>query len=241
MAKFVNVDLTRLSREALNMARPFDKNKDKTLQEDEYNCFMQEWNKQHNEQSPLLVKLNIKSLNDNIAEIAQKFDNLDSYKGILTEEELKKFIEYCEQNNIKDVFKKGTTVNDIINGTNEYNETSSNRDAGSKLNFSNKIEMYYKLFRNFRKFKNLNYLGSDKYFHAVGNYQSIQLSDYDTVKNVFDKEAEKKGNRPVFDVAEDMFANWLGRKLGEMYPDKDAYSLFSALAPEKLDIKKCRY
>lgn len=245
MSEFSNVDLTRLSREALSIARAFDKNKDKTLQESEFNCFMQEWDKEHKGKSPLLVQLNMKSLNDNVIEIAKRFDNLDGYKGTLTEAELKNFIEYCEKNNITKVFKTGATLNDIINGTDEYNESSSNQDAKSgqtsnKFSFLNKIEMYYKLLRNFRTFKSLNYLGSDKYFHAVGNYQSIQLADNESVKAAFDKEASKKKDRPIFDIAEDMFANWIGRELGEMYPGKDAYSLFEALAPEKMDIERCR-
>jgi len=68
MSEFSNVDLTRLSREALSIARAFDKNKDKTLQESEFNCFMQEWDKEHKGKSPLLVQLNMKSLNDNVIE-----------------------------------------------------------------------------------------------------------------------------------------------------------------------------
>ena len=242
MTEFSNVDLTRLSREALNMARPYDKNKDKTLQKDEYDSFMSEWNKTHKEKSPLLIQLNIRSLDDSVMEIAKKFDNLDNYNGTLTEVEIKNFIEYCEENNLEKVFKNGATLNDIINGTNEYNEKVSNNDnAKTKFKLFNKAKMYYKLIRNFRTFKKLNYLGSDKYFHAVGNYQSIQLVNDDTVKEAFDREARSKKDRPDFDIAEDMFANWIGRELGKMYPGKDAYTFLSSLAPEKLDIEKCRY
>ena len=242
MAEFSNIDLTRLSREALNMARSYDTNGDKTLQQDEYNNFMQEWNKSNKEKSPLLVQLNIKSLKDSIIEIAKNFDNLDGYEGVLTEVEIKNFIEYCENNGIEKVFKNGATLNDIINGTDEYNEESvSSEISKTSTNIFKKIEMYYKLIRNFRTFKKLNYLGSDKYFHAVGNFQSIQLADDKTVKEAFDKEAKTKKDRPVFDIAEDMFANWIGRELGKIYPKKDAYSFLSALAPEKLNIERCRY
>ena len=230
---FVNIDLVRFSQTALPIAKKYNTDNDGNLNESEYQNFMTEWTKDHSEESPLLMQLHTKTLTDEALKLAEQCDDVDNYKGVLTEEELKKFMDLCQENKITSVFKKGVTPKGVITGSDDeeyqYNGSAyQNKDGG-------KAKVRWNLFKNWLKLDMLGYKGSDKFFHAVGNFESMTKGDEKIVKEVCGgQDEDKRSNmqRPENDYTEDLYANFLGREFAKLYPDANPHKLFSGLAPK---------
>lgn len=242
-SKFVNVDLVRLSQEALPIAKKYNKDSDNSLNQTEYNNFLTEWNKKNSAKSPLLMQLHMKTLSDKAAKIAKICDGIDSYKDVLTEAELKKFMYLCEKNNINDIFKPGTTLKTVLTGKDEkftYNGASYKAKPKSKIS---DLKVRLKLFENWLKLDVISYKGSDKYFHSVGNFEALKYGSENTIKDICKKQdLDKRNNakRPENDYTEDLYANFLGITFGKMYPDENPHDTMSALAPKGFDIEKSK-
>ncbi len=237
--EFVNVDLVRLSQTALPIARDYDKDKNGTLNKSEYTNFMTEWNKEHKDQSPLLMQLHTKTLTPQALELAKKCD-IDSYKGVLTENELKQFMDLCEKKKITKIFKSGTSVKTILTGESETEVASKTAYKNNDDNILSEVNIRSALLRNWMKLDLMSFKGSDKFFHAVGNYEAMRSGSEAIVKEVCagqDEDKRKNTKRPEADFTEDLYANWLGRELYKMYPDKCPQDLFKALAPTGFDIE----
>lgn len=240
--KFTNVDLVRLSQTALPIAKKYDKNKNGTLEESEYKKFMNAWKTDHKSENPLLMQLHIKTLNEKAKKIANLCDT-DNYKGVLTEDELKKFMDLCEKNGITSPFKSGTSVKTILTGKPQTEAPSKKKFKDKKDNFINNYFTRCILLRNWLKLDLMAYKGSDKFFHAVGNYEAMMVGAEKVVKEICagqDDDKRKNTKRPEADYTEDLYANWLGRELYKMYPDKCPNDLFRALAPTGFDIEKSK-
>ncbi len=239
---FVNLDLVRLSQKALPCAKIYDKDKNGTLEEKEYHEFINMWDKENKGKSPLLMQLHINTLNENAKALAQQCDS-DEYKGVLTEAEIEKFIELCEKHDIKNPFKKGTSLKAVLTGdTSEVITTNKEFKEKSKDFFSNYF-VKLALFTNWLKLDAISYKGSDKFFHAVGNYEAMVAGAEESVKEVCagqDKDKRENSKRPEVDYTEDLYANWLGREFYKMYPDKNPHDLFAPLAPVGFDIEKSK-
>lgn len=240
--KFENVDLVRLSQRALPIARDYDKDKNGTLDKSEYTNFMQEWNKKHKNQSPLLMQLHTKTLTPQALELAKKCD-IDNYKGVLTENELKKFMDLCDKKKLTKIFKSGTSVKTILTGESETEAASKTVYKDKKSNLLNEVNVRSTLLKNWMKLDLMSFKGSDKFFHAVGNYEAMMSGSETIVKEVCagqDDDKRKNTKRAEADFTEDLYANWLGRELYKMYPDKCPQELFKALAPTGFNIEKSK-
>lgn len=240
--EFINVDLVRLSQTAQPIAKTFDKDKNGTLDKNEYGAFIQNWNTSHKDQSPLLMQLHIKTLNKEAEQIAKRCDK-DNYKGILTESELQEFMSLCEKSKIKTPFKKGTSVRSVLTGDDNEKLKSDKVFQEEGSDFIDKYFVKCALFNNWLKLDLIGYKGSDKFFHAVGNYEAMSCGSEECVKKVCagqDDDKRKNSPRPEADYTEDLYANWLGREFAKMYPGKKPHDLFAPLAPNGFDIEKSK-
>ena len=238
---FINIDLVRLSQIALPIAKKHNTDNDGNLNETEYKNFMAEWNKEHSGESPLLMQLHTKTLTEEALKIAEQCDNIDDYKGVLTEEELKKFMDLCQEKKITNIFKKGVTPQSVITGDETATINYTGSEYKSKDNGSAKVRL--KLFENWLKLDIMSFKGSDKFFHAVGNFEAMNAGDEKIVKEVCSgQDEDKRSNmqRPENDYTEDLYANFLGREFAKMYPDEDPHNLFSGLAPKGFDVEKSK-
>lgn len=239
--EFVNIDLVRLSQKALPVAKPFDADHNGNLDKSEYKKFIDIWNKDHKE-NPLLMQLHIKTLSAEAQKLAQICDE-DNYKGVLTENELKKFMELCEKNGIKSPFKQGVSLKTVLTGEETPKIVSHKQYKDNEDSFINNYMARCALFTNWLKLDVIGYKGSDKFFHAVGNYEAMMAGAEKTVKQVCagqDKDKRENSKRPEADYTEDLYANWLGREFAKMYPNECPQELFSALAPNGFDIEESK-
>ena len=238
-----NIDLVRFSQKALPLAKQFDKDKNKTLDSTEFAEFMTKWDSEHSGESPLLMQLHIKSLTENAARLAEMCDNIDKYKGVLTEEELKMFMEACEKNGLKEIFKDGISLRTVLTGEDDSVDYQGAPYKEKPKNVKNDTNARIKLFENWMKLDIMSYQGSDKFFHAVGNFEAMQCGNEDVVKSVCgDQDEDKRNNTPrnENDYTEDLYANFLGREFGKMYPKMDAHDLMSPLAPTGFDVEESK-
>ena len=237
---FVNIDLVRLSQTALPIAKKHNKDGHGNLSEAEYKNFMTEWNQNHSGESPFLMQLHTKSLTDEALKLAKQCDGVDGYDGVLTQEELKKFIDLCDKNKLSSIFKNGETPRSVITGSDDnyqYNGSEYQPQKGGK------VGVRKKLFDNWLKLDIMSYQGSDKFFHAVGNFEAMGKGDEAIVKEVCaGQDEDKRSNmqRPENDYTEDLYANFLGREFAKMYPDAEPHELFSGLAPKGFDIEESK-
>ena len=238
--KFINIDLVRLSQAALPIAKKHNKDGNGNLNETEYKIFMTEWNQKHSNESPFLMQLHTKSLTDEALKLAKQCDGIDAYEGVLTQEELKKFMDLCDQKKLKSIFKKGETPKSVISGSDDqyqYNGAEYEAKNGGK------VGVRKKLFDNWLKLDIMAYKGSDKFFHAVGNFEAMDKGDEEIVKEVCaGQDEDKRSNmqRPENDYTEDLYANFLGREFAKMYPDAEPHELFSGLAPKGFDVEESK-
>lgn len=239
---FVNVDLVRLSQKALPQAKNYDKDKNGTLDEKEYNEFISIWEKEHKNQNPLLMQLHINTLNDEAKKLAEVCDS-DKYKGVLTESEIQKFMDMSEKQGIKNPFKQGVTVKAVLTGEDTETRTAKQEYKEKPNDFFNNYFVKLALFTNWLKLDTISYKGSDKYFHAVGNYEAMAAGAESSVKNVCaGQDADKRNNakRPEADYTEDLYANWLGREFYKMYPGEVPHDIFAPLAPTGFNVEKSK-
>lgn len=239
---FVNVDLVRLSQKALPIAKPYDNDKNGTLNEKEYKKFINLWEQENKDKSPLLMQLHINTLNENAKIIAEQCD-IDKYKGVLTESEIQAFMDTCEKQGIKNPFKEMVTVKAVLTGDESKKITTQKIFKDKPDNLINNYFVKLALFSNWLKIDAMGYKGSDKFFHAVGNYEAMMAGSEKCVKKVCagqDKDKRENAQRPEADYTEDLYANWLGREFYKMYPDKIPHDLFEPLAPTGFDIKKSK-
>lgn len=240
--EFVNVDLVRFSQTAQPLAKTFDKDKNGTLDKDEYNEFIGKWNAEHKDKNPLLMQLHIKTLNQEAEKIAKICDK-DNYKGVLTESEIQEFMSLCEKLNIKNPFKKGTSVKAVLTGDDSTKLTSNKVFQDKGDSFLDEYFVKCALFANWLKLDVMGFKGSDKFFHAVGNYEAMSAGAEKCVKKVCagqDQDKRKNSKRPEADYTEDLYANWLGREFAKMYPGKEPHDLFAPLAPNGFDVEKSK-
>lgn len=237
----INVDLARFSQKALPVAKKYDTDGNKTLSPEEYKAFMDFWSK-NNTDSPLLMQLHMDTLNEDAYKIAQQCDK-DEYKGVLTEDELKEFMDLYEKSGLVQPFKEGTTVKEVLTGEQGRSISSSEGYKDRKPNILNQAKVRERLFTNWLKLDIMEYIGSDKFFHAVGNFEAMQVGAEETVEKVCagqDQDKRENCPRPEADYTEDLYANWLGREFAKMYPDKDAHDVFADLAPTGFDVEKSK-
>ena len=242
MGKFVNVDLVRLSQKALPIAKQYDKDTNGTLDEKEYQEFMTIWDKENKDKSPLLMQLHMNTLTEQAQALAQQCDT-DEYKGVLTEGEIQKFMDLCEKQNIKTPFKKGTSIKAVLTGNDFEKLTAHKRFQEQPKGPINNYFVKLALFTNWLKLDTMGYKGSDKFFHAVGNYEAMMAGPEKYVKEVCtgqDKDKRENSKRPEADYTEDLYANWLGREFYKMYPGESPHEIFAPLAPTGFDIEKSK-
>jgi len=237
----MGIDLVRFSQTALPVARAFDKDKNKTLDHGEYASFEDKWNKEHSNKSPLLMQLHMNTLNDNAKKIAAECDT-DDLKGVLTEGEIQKFMDECERRGINNPFKKGTSVKSVLTGELTDSIKSDQTYESKSRSWISDLKIKYTLAKNLSKLTIINFRGSDKFFHAVGNFEAMQKGSEESLKRFCQKQDEEKQNetRTENDRTEDLYANWLGQKFARMYPDAEPHELFSPLAPTGFNIEKSK-
>ena len=188
------------------------------------------------------MQLHIKTLNQEAEKIAKACDK-DDYKGVLTEAEIQEFMKFCESLNIKQPFKKGTSVQAVLTGDESVKLASDKTFQEKGDGFIDKYFVKCALFANWLKLDLIGYKGSDKFFHAVGNYEAMSCGSEKCVKKVCagqDEDKRKNTPRPEADYTEDLYANWLGREFAKMYPAKEPHDLFAPLAPNGFDIEKSK-
>jgi hypothetical protein len=239
---FEKVDISRFSQKALPIAKTFDKNHSGSLEKNEYNNFINFWQEKFSDENPLLMQLHLSSLNKEARTIAENC-NKDSYEDILTGTELSDFIKKYKQSGLKTPFKEGVDLNAIIKG--DFNHIIQPEVQKKKKNWGlfKIFKSGYQLFKNLVKKEVINYIGADKYFHAVGNFEGVNAGSEKTVKilcNAQDKIKRKTFDRAEADFAEDLYANWLGREMAKLYPKANPHELFEALAPNGFDIEKAK-
>ena len=239
---FNKIDIARFSQKALPIAKSFDKNNSGALEEDEYNNFIQLWQNKYNNENPLLMQLHLNALTDEARTIAESC-NIDSYKEVLTETELLDFIEKYEQSGLSTPFKTGIDLNAILKGKSDKImnvEESKNKKGWGVFNF---IKSGYQLFKNMIKKEQMNYIGADKFFHSVGNFEGLKAGSEKSVQklcNTQDKIKRNNFDRCEGDFAEDMYANWLGREMAKLYPNENPNELFAPLAPTGFDLEESK-
>lgn len=237
-----NIDLVRLSQRALPIAKSFDKDKSGDLDKTEYGLFMAKWAEHFGNESPMLMQLHISALNDEAAEIAQRCDT-DDLKGVLTEVELKTFMDEYDKSGLATPFKTGVDVYAVLRGEPHSTLIEDNVKNLTKFGLFNFIKSGYQLFKNLVKRDVMNYKGSDKFFHAVANFEGLQSGSEKSVKSwcsAQDKFKRKSFDRSEADFAEDLYANWLGREFAKLYPDENPQELFEALAPNGFDVEESK-
>ena len=158
----INVDLARISQNALPIAKKYDKDGNKTLSPEEYKAFMEFWSK-NNTESPLLMQLHMETLNEETYKIAQLCDT-DENKGVLTENELKAFMDKYEESGLEHPFKEGTTVKEVLTGEKGSAISSEEEYKDRKPNVFNQAKVRERLFTNWLKLDIMEYIGSDKFF-----------------------------------------------------------------------------
>lgn len=230
-----HVELTRFSQKALPIAKKYDKNDSGKLEENEYKEFIEIWNKKYGSESPLLMQLHLSSLNEDAKIIAEKYDT-DDLKGVLTEVELLNFINEYENSDLKTPFKDGADLYAILRGEEPKKNLIKNyTNKVSRFGLISFVQSGIELFKNLLKRNLMNYKGSDKFFHAVGNYEGLLKGDENSVKKLCDaqdKIKRKSTERTQGDYAEDLYANFLGREFAKIYPNENPHELFAALAPK---------
>ena len=238
---FLNVDLVRLSQTALPIAKPYDKDKNGTLDKKEYENFIKAWEKEHPNDSPLLMQLHTQKLSTEAEHLGAECD-YEFPKGVLTEDELKKFMELYDKSGLTTPFKKNTTVKGVLTGEDDDKYyVSADKYESPDDNWRNNFKVKKALFTNWLKLDVIGYKGSDKFFHAVGNYEAMMAGPEKTVKKVCagqDEDKRRNSPRPEADYTEDLYANWLGREFAKMYPNQNAHEVFKALAPKGFDTSK---
>lgn len=236
------INLTRLSQEALPVAKKYDIDRSGDLNAEEQEKFLSVWNQQNPGKSPLLMQLHIKSLSEDARIIAEECD-IDGLKGILTEGEIKEFMDKYEASGIKYAFKNGADVAEAITGTRKRELEQSGQLENYKNNILNKFDVKFALYRNWLKLDIMNYKGSDKFFHAVGNFEAMLVGSETMVEKICagqDEDKRSSMQRSETDYTEDLYANWLGREFAKMYPTETAHDLFAPLAPRGFDIEKAK-
>ena len=239
---FNKIDIVRFSQKALPIAKNYDKNNSGSLEKDEYSKFIEVWQKNYGNISPLLMQLHISSLTEEAKLIAEKCDK-DSIKGVLTETELKEFMDEYDKSGLETPFKDGCDLNEILSGQGEYLTSTKKEKKRTGFGLINFFKSGYQLFKNLVKRDQMNYKGSDKYFHAVANFEGINAGSEKSVKKLCDAQDQfkrKNFDRCEADFAEDLYANWLGREMAKIHPDANPHDLFSSLAPTGFDIEKSK-
>ena len=236
------VAITRFSQEALPEAKKFDLDKNGSLNTDEYNKFISVWNQNNPAKSPYLMQLHIKSLSEEARIIAEECDT-DELKGVLTEGEIKEFMDKYEASEIKYAFKNGVDVAEAITGIRKQELEQNGQIENYKNNIFNKFNVKFALYRNWLKLDTMNYKGSDKFFHAVGNFEAMLVGNEALVEEICagqDEDKRTSMKRSEADYTEDLYANWLGREFAKMYPTETAHDLFAPLAPKGFDVEKAK-
>ena len=234
-----NIDLVRFSQKALPIARKYDKDGNKTLDAQEYKNFMSAWTKENANESPLLMQLHLSSLTEEARKIAEECDT-DGLKGVLTELELQAFMDKYDASGLKKVFRNGVDVYEVLTGKNQELLLKNGELENKNNNIFNRLGVKWALFKNWLKLDIMNFRGTDKFFHAVGNFEAMQKGSEAEVKKVCAGQDEDKRNhmqRTEADYTEDLYANWLGREFTKAYPNKNPHELFKALAPSDFDTK----
>lgn len=237
-----SIDLVRFSHKALPIARKFDSDGNKSLDSVEYNSFMSVWNKENGSESPLLMQLHMDTLTDEARKIAEECDT-DELKGVLTELEIQSFMDKYDASGLKKVFKDNVDVSEVITGQRQTELAKTTDFEPKNNNIFNRLGVKWALFNNWLKLDVMNYMGTDKFFHAVGNFEAMLEGSEDEVKKVCAGQDEDKRShmqRPEADYTEDLYANWLGREFAKIYPDKNPHELFKPLAPEKFDTEESK-
>ena len=237
-----NIDLVRLSQEALPIARNFDVDNNKTLDATEFKNFMSVWEQNNKNKSPLLMQLHTNSLTEDAKKIAQECDT-DEIKGVLTELELQAFMDKYGQSGLKKVFKDGVDLYEVLTGNRKDSYETNSQFSDKNNNIFNSLGVKWALFKNWLKLDIMNFRGTDKFFHAVGNFEAMLAGPEAEVKEVCAGQDEDKRNnmqRPEADYTEDLYANWLGREFAKIYPDANPNDLFKALAPSTFDTEESK-
>lgn len=236
------VDITRFSQEALPEAKKFDSDKNGSLNSDEYNKFISVWGQANPSKSPYLMQLHINTLTDEAKKIAEECDT-DDLKGVLTECELEEFMKKYEASGITYAFKNGVDVSEAITGVRTQELSQNEALENYKNNIFHKFEVKFALFKNWLKLDLMNYKGSDKFFHAVGNYEAMRVGRESEVEKVCaGQDADKRSDmqRSEADYAEDLYANWLGREFAKIYPTESPHELFAPLAPKGFNVEQSK-
>lgn len=236
----ISYDLVRFSQKALPIAKKYDADGNKTLDATEYKNFISEWAQNNSSASPLLMQLHISSLTEEAKKIALECDT-DELKGVLTELELQAFMDKYDESGLKKVFKNNVDLYEILTGKKQEDLVSNGELEEKNSNLFNKLGVKWALFNNWLKLDVMNFRGTDKFFHAVGNFEAMQMGTEAEVKKVCADQDEDKRNhmqRPEADYTEDLYANWLGRELAKEYPNENPHNLFKALAPTSFDTQK---
>lgn len=236
------IDIVRFSQKALPIAKTFDVNKSDSLEHDEYQKFITIWQESYKNESPLLMQLHISSLTEEAKAIAEMCDK-DEIKGVLTGTELKAFMDEYDKSGLETPFKEGCDLDEILNGQGEYLTSTKKEKKKTGFGLINLLKSGYQLFKNLVKRDQMNFKGSDKYFHAVANFEGVNAGSEESVKKLCDAQDQfkrKHFNRCEADYAEDLYANWLGREMAKIHPDANPHDLFSSLAPTGFDTEKSK-
>lgn len=237
-----NYDLVRFSQKALPIAKQYDNDGNKALDANEYKDFMSIWTKKYGSESPLLMQLHMTTLTDEAKKIAEECDT-DKNKGVLTELEIQRFMDKCDLLKLNNIFKNGVDVYEVLTGKKQNNELQSTKLNENDDKFSNRLGVKWALFNNWLKLDIMNYKGTDKFFHAVGNFEAMLEGSEEEVKKVCagqDQDKRTDMQRSEEDYTEDLYANWLGREFAKMYSNKNPHELFRALAPTGFNTTKAK-
>lgn len=238
-----SVELIRFSQKALPIAKSHDNDNNGNLDDGEYINFKKEWDKDYPTESPFLMQLHTKTLSKNAYNIAKECDSLDEYKEILTGLELKLFMDKCEEFNIETPFKEGTNIKTVLTGEDAPKLNSTKKVYKCNDNIINGTKVRTILLKNWLKLDIMNFKGSDKFFHAVGNYEAMKCGNEKTVKKICagqDEDKRKESPRAEEEYTDDLYANFLGREFAKMYPHNSPHDMMEPLAPTGFDVQKSK-
>ena len=237
------IELIRFSQKALPIAKGYDSDGNGSLDDAEYKKFIDKWNKDYPGKSPMLMQLHMKTLSPKAFHIAQNCDGLDGYKGVLTNLELKAFMDECEKANVEFPFKDGVNLKTVLTGEDAPTLNSVRNIKNRPNNIFSGIMVRKKLLENWLKLDLMNYKGSDKFFHAVGNYEAMKYGNEKIVKQICagqDADKRKESPRAEEEYTDDLYANFLGREFAKMYPYNSPHEMMEPLAPAGFDIQKSK-
>ena len=238
-----SIELIRFSQKALPIAKSYDRDSNGSLDDIEYKNFKEKWDKDYPDKSPFLMQLHTKTLSPKAFHIAESCDNIDEYQGVLTGLELKTFMEKCEKAKIEFAFKEGTNIKTVLTGEDAPTLNSVRKVYKRPDNIVDGTKVRKTLLENWLKLDIMNYKGSDKFFHAVGNYEAMKYGNEKTVKEICagqDADKRKESPRAEEEYTDDMYANFLGREFAKMYPYASPHDMMEPLAPAGFDVQKSK-